>query len=273
MASLFRIVAAASLIVPSVANVTPLQRRPVDLPHSVGAVRLENRPFATSPTGPVAGRPFGGALPRRGSDPLATVQRGPRDVTAQYTLFGGKIIGEERDPTICRPHKACAEDGTVCTRILDEEEDGQPVLFEYTEDNGNRVLGNYWELTFPTLELPTFWLLQPGNSWCLSLTNYAKMVNRAGCEQVDINCEAMSVDAVMRQNPESSPELNKAKECIKQMCAPPPPAEPAESLTADAPVWSASRMSPLFVAAIAMFAVAVTLARRVSTKPAEPLLA
>lgn len=171
-------------------------------------------------------------LPKGGS-PHRQGQRGPAPVQgwlddASKARPTGNVLDSifpvPQNPDMCRPQGSCKESGTVCTLIRSLTDAGAQA-FEYKDqETGEIKATDYYSLTFPTLEWPQFWgTPDDGLSWCISLTNYAKMINKIGCWRVRINCRAMDEATILSKNPDSEAwgvNLMAAKQCIKEQCSP-----------------------------------------------------
>lgn len=290
MARLGALIAVATLVVSAFVDATPLGSVP--LGSRQGAFNVGPSPFgstAVAPGRPVEALPFGGAAPaplgrapRTSSRGIGAPQLGQRAVAAQsfiFDLFKGEPVPKE---ALCEGNdRTCKEDGTVCTTILRK---GYPRFWgpfdEMKGENKVQVFYNYWDIVFPfpsgylnVGRMPQFWGL--GDGWCLDLDQYAQIVNKAGCQNVDIKCSALDVNAVMSKWPQSVEgeiKLGAAKECLKELCAPAPAPSAAAASLVDSSFVHVAGMAAVGGILGAILVGSVALRRRTTPAPSPPLL-
>eukprot|EP00747_Dinoflagellata_sp_TGD_P097131 gnl/TRDRNA2_/TRDRNA2_167032_c0_seq1.p1 gnl/TRDRNA2_/TRDRNA2_167032_c0~~gnl/TRDRNA2_/TRDRNA2_167032_c0_seq1.p1 ORF type:complete len:285 (+),score=23.95 gnl/TRDRNA2_/TRDRNA2_167032_c0_seq1:26-880(+) len=165
----------------------------------------------------------------------------------------------------------------VCTQLLD----GERNPLTWGDD------GNFWDITnqrrFLTSEVQKM-RLGEGDSRCVSMWKVAVLVEKVGCENVNIRCGATDIDYVMEK-----PVPAAFKNCLTQKCESDqrqpdvtlanPPATSLNALGGDATFWTAGDALGLVTvtsaggAAWALAAMLVVRKWRKSHAPAEPLIA
>ena len=58
----------------------------------------------------------------------------------------------------------------------------------------------------------------PGDSWCICMWATASLINRVGCDNVHIRCDATDVDFVLGSYHDGGHRLDSAHECLKRRC-------------------------------------------------------
>ena len=107
----------------------------------------------------------------------------------------------------------CNHDGThrVCAKLLDEK--GKPLEW------GPK--GDFWLITG---QKEWQWDKQikgepnPGDSWCICMWAFARLVNTVGCENVHIRCDSTDIKFLLSSYQDGGVNLKPAHACIKQKC-------------------------------------------------------
>merc|ERR1711869_113966 len=88
-------------------------------------------------------------------------------------------------------------DGThrVCAQLL-EDGGGQPLKW----DNSIRSKPN------------------EGDSWCICMWAFARMIDRVGCENVHLHCDSTDVSFVLDRYHDGGHRLDAAHACLKKTC-------------------------------------------------------
>ena len=58
----------------------------------------------------------------------------------------------------------------------------------------------------------------PGDSWCICMWAFARMIERVGCENVHLHCESTDLAFVLDRYHDGGHRLDKAHECLKKTC-------------------------------------------------------
>ena len=58
----------------------------------------------------------------------------------------------------------------------------------------------------------------PGDSWCICMWAYARMISSAGCNHTHIHCNSTDVGHVMSNYVDGGHKLDGAQECLRQKC-------------------------------------------------------
>jgi hypothetical protein len=101
--------------------------------------------------------------------------------------------------------------GRVCAQLLDGE--GEPKIW------GDA--GNFWDLTqkggFANFYKNKM-LKKQGDSMCISEGLTAKLIEKAGCKNVQIRCDATDVNYVMGRYTDMGMDLSPVKACLEEQC-------------------------------------------------------
>ena len=87
----------------------------------------------------------------------------------------------------------CHHDNThrVCAKLLDEE--GQPLSWGGKGDFWLITGQKDWQWDETIRSKPN-----PGDSWCICMWAFARLVNTVGCSNVPIRCESTDVDYLLK---------------------------------------------------------------------------
>mmetsp|Transcript_28263 Transcript_28263/g.66076 ORF Transcript_28263/g.66076 Transcript_28263/m.66076 type:complete len:161 (-) Transcript_28263:271-753(-) len=107
----------------------------------------------------------------------------------------------------------CNHDSThrVCAQLVDQG--GKPLAW------GEK--GDFWEITgqkafqWPEriIEAPN-----PGDSWCICMWATASLIERVGCDNVHLRCDATDVEYVFASYRDGGQDLSAAQMCLRKKC-------------------------------------------------------
>eukprot|EP00928_Gymnodinium_smaydae_P037816 TRINITY_DN26204_c0_g1_i1.p1 TRINITY_DN26204_c0_g1~~TRINITY_DN26204_c0_g1_i1.p1 ORF type:complete len:231 (-),score=36.78 TRINITY_DN26204_c0_g1_i1:229-846(-) len=106
-------------------------------------------------------------------------------------------------------HK-CNHDPThrVCARLLDNY--GQPLSWGQ---------GNFWQITGQeAFQWDDQIRANHGDSWCICMWATATLIDRVGCDNVHLSCDASDIAYVEQQYTDGGVDLQPAKECLQKKC-------------------------------------------------------
>lgn len=109
----------------------------------------------------------------------------------------------------------CNHDGThrVCAQLV--EASGKPL--SWGSD------GDFWEITGQKAFQWNDRIVSgpnPGDSWCICMWATASLIERVGCENVHLRCEATDVDFVLASYSDGGQRLHAAHSCLREKCRP-----------------------------------------------------
>lgn len=58
----------------------------------------------------------------------------------------------------------------------------------------------------------------PGDSWCICMWATASLIEKVGCKNVHLRCDATDVDYVLSSYHDGGQSLHAAHECLKEKC-------------------------------------------------------
>eukprot|EP00354_Favella_ehrenbergii_P005820 CAMPEP_0170468822 /NCGR_PEP_ID=MMETSP0123-20130129/11859_1 /TAXON_ID=182087 /ORGANISM="Favella ehrenbergii, Strain Fehren 1" /LENGTH=161 /DNA_ID=CAMNT_0010735489 /DNA_START=6 /DNA_END=491 /DNA_ORIENTATION=+ len=107
----------------------------------------------------------------------------------------------------------CNHDQThrVCAQLIDTQT-SQPLSW------GSR---DFWEITG---QKQVQWddkirgEPNPGDSWCICMWATAKLIEKVGCENVHLRCDATDVSYVLSKYDDNGRNLKAAHDCLQQKC-------------------------------------------------------
>jgi hypothetical protein len=107
----------------------------------------------------------------------------------------------------------CNHDGThrVCAQLL---EDGGGSPLQWGEGDFWSITGQkafQWDKSIRSAP-------NPGDSWCICMWAFARMIERVGCENVHLHCESTDLAFVLDRYHDGGHRLDKAHECLKKTC-------------------------------------------------------
>jgi len=114
--------------------------------------------------------------------------------------------GEFRGEQKCGFKDANGYSFTICQKLLDQ---GQPRTLLNGQD--------WWSLTNQE-NLRDDWVakVEPnGDSWCTCACCTAEVINKVGCDGLEINCEATDVNFVFTS---PDPDLGPMQDCLRKQC-------------------------------------------------------
>ncbi|CAL1130556.1 unnamed protein product [Cladocopium goreaui] len=111
-------------------------------------------------------------------------------------------------------HK-CNHDGThrVCAKLLDSS--GKPMIWGQ---------GDFWEITSQKrFQWDSTIRANGGDSWCICMWAFARMVEAVGCDNVHLRCNATDLDFVLASYQDRGVtgrvhDLRDAHSCMKKKC-------------------------------------------------------
>mmetsp|Transcript_38299 Transcript_38299/g.90019 ORF Transcript_38299/g.90019 Transcript_38299/m.90019 type:complete len:180 (-) Transcript_38299:142-681(-) len=126
-------------------------------------------------------------------------------------------------------HK-CNHDGThrVCAKLLDG--DGKPLVWGQ---------GDFWEITNQKrFQWDSVIRANGGDSWCICMWAFARMIETVGCSNVHLRCNATDLDFVLASYRDRGVtgrvhDLKDSHSCMREKCA---KAIPSESQATSPPV-------------------------------------
>jgi hypothetical protein len=106
----------------------------------------------------------------------------------------------------------CNHDSThrVCAKLV--QASGQPLSWG---------AGDFWEITG---QKAFQWSDQivaqpnPGDSWCICMWATAQLIERVGCDNVHLRCEATDVPWVLQSYHDGGRDLSAAQNCLRKKC-------------------------------------------------------
>ena len=107
----------------------------------------------------------------------------------------------------------CNHDGTHrgCARLMDES--SQVPLVWGASDFWTITGQTRWRWDDKIVGGPNV-----GDSWCICMWAFARMIETVGCENVHIRCEATDVRFVLDSYHDGGYELSNAHACLAQLC-------------------------------------------------------
>merc|ERR1719230_1334407 len=107
----------------------------------------------------------------------------------------------------------CNHDGThrVCAQLL-EDGGGSPLKWgasDFWEITGQKAF--QWDRQIRSAP-------NEGDSWCICMWAFARMIDRVGCENVHLHCDSTDVAFVLDRYHDGGHNLEKAHECLKKTC-------------------------------------------------------
>lgn len=145
---------------------------------------------------------------------LLTVGHRPIGTGSKSLLHESALI--EACPGDTRGDYKCNHDEThrVCAKLMDEHT-GKPLSWGP---------GDFWEITG---QKPFEWSADilsepnPGDSWCVCMWATKALIEKVGCENVSLRCEATDVAFVLDSYEDGGEELSAAHACLKEKCSAP----------------------------------------------------
>jgi len=110
----------------------------------------------------------------------------------------------------------CNHDQThrVCAKLIDNKDTCKEVSWDNEGDTFWEITGQQgWNWKEAICKEPN-----PGDSWCICMWATASLIEKVGCKNVHIHCEATDVGYVLNSYTDGGRDLASAKECIKQKC-------------------------------------------------------
>ena len=109
----------------------------------------------------------------------------------------------------------CNHDSThrVCATLV-EKGTGQPLSWG--------PAGDFWQITGQKAFQWNDRIIgepNPGDSWCICMWATASLIEKVGCENVHLHCDATDIDYVLSSYHDGGQPLHAAHQCIKQKCA------------------------------------------------------
>jgi len=111
--------------------------------------------------------------------------------------------------------RKCNHDAThrVCAKLLESHGDRRPMKW------GSQ---DFWEITG---QKAFQWdgeirKTPGGDSWCICMWAFARMIEKVGCENVHIRCDATDVRYLLSKYQDGSHDLTQAHQCVRQKCLP-----------------------------------------------------
>jgi hypothetical protein len=155
----------------------------------------------------------------------AAIPRKPTDYTKCAKPFKNTNLPAEK----LQPCKGFALDekyGKKGKQTCDQDWSGENVVCVPLLDTSGSPLsygaeGNYWDIqdgmaTFTQEDITS----NQGNSWCVSVWGFGRLVKTVGCQNVQLNCDSTDIGHVLRRYSVGLAATNfkSAKECIFQKC-------------------------------------------------------
>ena len=109
----------------------------------------------------------------------------------------------------------CNHDQThrVCAKLVESAADSTPLSWG--------PAGDFWEITGQkAFQWNDRIVAAPnsGDSWCICMWATASLIERVGCANVHLRCEATDVNYVLSSYHDGGHSLDAAHECIRQKC-------------------------------------------------------
>ena len=134
-----------------------------------------------------------------------------------YALFLFLLSG-------CGALDACAGEGPRYGDYKCNHDRTHRVCAKLKSNSGSKVLWggqDFWHLTHQP-----DWSSQvgadpsnPGGGWCICMWATASLIEKVGCENVHLHCDATDVDYVLSSYHDGGQPLHAAHQCIKEKCA------------------------------------------------------
>ena len=107
----------------------------------------------------------------------------------------------------------CNHDGThrVCAKLV-ENETSVPMIWgasDFWAITGQKQ----WQWDKTIVGEPN-----AGDSWCICMWAFARMIETVGCENVHIRCEATDVNFVLANYSDGHYNLSQAHDCLRTIC-------------------------------------------------------
>ena len=101
----------------------------------------------------------------------------------------------------------------VCAKLVESASDSTPLSWG--------PAGDFWQITGQKafqwndkiVSAPN-----PGDSWCICMWATASLIEKVGCENVHLRCEATDVKYVLSSYHDGGHSLDAAHACIRQKC-------------------------------------------------------
>ena len=109
----------------------------------------------------------------------------------------------------------CNHDSThrVCAKLVESATDSTPLSWG--------PAGDFWQITGQkAFQWNDRIVAEPnsGDSWCICMWATASLIERVGCDNVHLRCEATDVDYVLSSYHDGGHRLDAAHECIRRKC-------------------------------------------------------
>lgn len=120
----------------------------------------------------------------------------------------------------------CNHDGThrVCAKLIESSADATPLSWG--------PAGDFWQITG---QKAFQWndriaaAPNPGDSWCICMWATASLIEKVGCDNVHLRCDATDVNFVLSSYHDGGHQLDAAHACIRKKCLPGPAGRRASS--------------------------------------------
>eukprot|EP00619_Florenciella_sp_RCC1007_P000302 CAMPEP_0205925570 /NCGR_PEP_ID=MMETSP1325-20131115/18470_1 /ASSEMBLY_ACC=CAM_ASM_000708 /TAXON_ID=236786 /ORGANISM="Florenciella sp., Strain RCC1007" /LENGTH=134 /DNA_ID=CAMNT_0053294123 /DNA_START=124 /DNA_END=528 /DNA_ORIENTATION=+ len=108
----------------------------------------------------------------------------------------------------------CNHDGThrVCAQLVDSSS-GSPLSWGEGGDFWAITGQKAWQWDTSIVSEPN-----PGDSWCICMWAFAKLIKRVGCENVHLRCDSTDISYVLAQYHDGGHSLDEAHTCLEAKC-------------------------------------------------------
>lgn len=111
----------------------------------------------------------------------------------------------------------CNHDSThrVCAQLVESKTDSTPLSWG--------PAGDFWQITGQKAFQWNDRIVNPpnsGDSWCICMWATASLIEKVGCDNVHLRCDATDIEYVLSSYHDGGQSLHAAHECLKQKCRP-----------------------------------------------------